>query len=341
ATSNESVFTLSIAGAGGLYAGLAGAVSVQLLDVTTTAAIGDATINGNGTANSGQDVVVVARDSTSVAAIDGGLAIGAGALSGAVDVGVLRNTTDASIADGATVNADDAVDVAALQNSDVDSTVVSAAGGVVGIAAGVSVYSIGDGIDPGSKGGTELSDSGTDEVQGQLGIGKVNTLLAGSSDSNVQDIGTQVAAARGISVAGMNTQLPAGTSASVGNATITTGNSGSVTVASTDTLGADTLTGAIAGGVVGLGAGIGVVTVAADAAGAPCIAGGGGAAAASDASAGEIFVTKYSTGKSRFRLALWKLAIGISSETRTRSPTFTGNSGAAAHTSPLSPLTRT
>src|SRR5690606_35026087 len=100
ANSNESVFTLDIAGGGGLFAGVAGAVSVQLLDVATTASIGDADVTASNTGSGSLDVVVIARDSTSVAAIDGGLAIGAGAIAGAVDVGVLKNTTSASIADG-------------------------------------------------------------------------------------------------------------------------------------------------------------------------------------------------------------------------------------------------
>ncbi|OJX15880.1 MAG: hypothetical protein BGO82_13335 [Devosia sp. 67-54] len=266
ANSNESVFTLSIAGAGGLFAGIAGAVSVQLLDITTTAAIGDATINGDNTgANSAQDVVVVARDSTSVAAIDGGLAIGAVGLAGAVDVGVLRNTTAASIANGATVNGKDRVEVAGLQQTDVDSTVVSAAGGIVGIAAGVSVYSIGDGIDPNSKGNAELQSGGSnpgDYAQGQLGNSTVNDLLASSDDTRINDIGTRMAAARaGVNVASLNTQAstPAGTSASIGNAAVTAG--GAVTVASLDTLGTDATTGAVGVGLGGLGAGVGVVVV--------------------------------------------------------------------------------
>src|SRR5690606_24925538 len=89
ANSNESAFALSIAGAGGLFAGVSGAVTVHVLDVATTASVGDgAMINTHsGTAHAQQDVVVVARDSASVAAVDGALAVSAGgAVAGAVDI---------------------------------------------------------------------------------------------------------------------------------------------------------------------------------------------------------------------------------------------------------------
>jgi hypothetical protein len=266
ANSNESLFTLGIAGAGGLYVGVAGAVSVQLLDVTTNAAIGaGAKINtASGAAHAQQDVVVVARDSASVAAIDGGLAIGAGALSGAVDVGILRNTTSASIGDGATINAARRVDVAALQNVNVSSTVVSGAAGLVGIAGGVSVYSIGDGIAADSEGGKQIGGDNNvaGYVGGQSGDGTANDVLGSSSDSRVTGIGTKMTAAR--AALDVETQLnrsapPAGTSAMVGAATITAG--GSVSVASIDKLGTKTIAGAVAGGAVGLGFGVGVVTV--------------------------------------------------------------------------------
>src|SRR6185437_1670354 len=208
ANSNESVFTLGIAGGGGLFVGIAGSVSVQLLDITTLASVGDATIDDsalNSGANGAQDVVVVARDSSSVAAIDGGLAIGAGAVAGAVDVGILRNSTEATIADGATINAKDRVEVAGLQNTGVQSTVVSAAGGLIGIAAGVSVYSIGDGIDPGSKASNEINSAGDlgTYAQGDLNDTSVDQLLASSDNTTVKGIGTRMATSRSnVQVAG-------------------------------------------------------------------------------------------------------------------------------------------
>ncbi|MGN6157707.1 MAG: hypothetical protein ACTHNL_06410, partial [Devosia sp.] len=264
ANSNESVFTLGMTGAGG-FAGLAGSVSLQLLDVTTLASVGDATINDGSGANSAQDVVVVARDSSSIAAIDGAVAIGAIGASGAVDVGILRNTTQATIADGATVDAADRVEVAGLQNTDVQSTVVGAAGGILGIAAGISVYSIGDGIDPDSKASDEVNSAGDmgSYVQGQIGGNSVTDLLASSSDSNVKTIGTNVGTSQsGVQVAGSidsGSANPTGTLASIGDGSVTAG--GAVSVAALDKLGTDTTAGSVAVGLTGLGAGVGIVLV--------------------------------------------------------------------------------
>jgi hypothetical protein len=265
ANSNESVFTLNVAGGGGLFAGVAGAVSVQLLDVATTASIGDAAVTASNSGSGSPDVVVIARDSSSVAAIDGGLAIGAGAIAGAVDVGILKNTTSASIADGASITAEGRVDVAGLQNISTDSIVVSAAGGIVGIAAGVSVYSIGDGIAPDSEGNDQITKDGDvgGFVQGQLGNGTADSVLLSSSDSRVTAMGGKVQTARGsLEVADALTQsasVPAGTSASVGSATITAG--GAISIRSNDAIDTSSVAGALGVGAVGFGAGVSVVTV--------------------------------------------------------------------------------
>lgn len=264
ANSNESLFTLGIAGAGGFYAGFAGAISLQLLDIATTATIGDnATINGNNAgANSAQDVTVVARNSSSIAAIDGGIAVSLGAgVSGAVDIGILRNTTAARIGDGATVNAARRVDVLALQNIATSSTVISASGGLAGVAAGISVYSLGDGITVGGEGDKQINSGGNllGYVQGQLGNNTTGTVLASSSDQRVRDIGASATQAKsGIAVSLAPTTV-AGISASVGNASIKSG--GATNILTRDTIATKTAAGAVAVGAVGLGAGIGIVTV--------------------------------------------------------------------------------
>src|SRR5690606_23217234 len=208
------------------------AVTVHVLDVATTASVGDgAMINTHsGTAHAQQDVVVVARDSASVAAVDGALAVSAGgAVAGAVDIGVLKTTSAAWIGDGAAVNATNRVDVVALQNTSIDSVVVSAAGAIVGVAAGVSVYNVGDGETPeneGTEGLDDDMDGVTDYVQGQVGDGTVASLFEDSNDVRVQNTSAQVQAARdGIDVAaalagGTGLSIPPGTSASIGNATI-------------------------------------------------------------------------------------------------------------------------
>src|SRR5690606_8630714 len=127
ANANQSVFTLAVAGGGGLFVGVAGAVTLELFDIASSATIGSgAKINANnsGAAND-QDVVVVARDSTSTLVIDGGVAGGIVGVAGAVDVAVFRNSSTGAVQNGARINAARNVSVAGLSNKATDSTTVS------------------------------------------------------------------------------------------------------------------------------------------------------------------------------------------------------------------------
>jgi hypothetical protein len=276
ANSNQSAFTLAVAGGGGLYVGIAGAVTLELVDSTVTAAIGDGaainTINANAGAAATQDVVVTARDSTATLVIDGGVAGGLVGVAGAVDVGVFRNTAAASIGDGAVVNAKRHIAVSGLSNKAGSSTAVSAAGGIVGVAAGISIYSYGDGVAPSGEGNQQIKDSTEDGDGSLVGItgmaddqannGEANDLLADSDDTRVRGISQSAQdkrAALDFTAAATNTGAPAGTSANIGSATLNAG--GNVGVRSRDDLGVKLITGAVAGGAVGVGAGIGVLTV--------------------------------------------------------------------------------
>src|SRR5262249_58810237 len=99
ATSHEKVFHLNVALGGG-FIGIAGGVTVTILHATTHAWIGAADVNftDNDGSSSGndQDVVVNAADEARVVTFAGGIAGGAGALAGAVDIGVMRNNTKAA-----------------------------------------------------------------------------------------------------------------------------------------------------------------------------------------------------------------------------------------------------
>src|SRR5690606_11877795 len=161
ANANQSVFTLAVAGGGGLFVGVAGAVTLELFDVASSATIGsNAKINAvNDGAATDQDVVVVSRDSTSTLVIDGGVAGGIAGVAGAVDVGVFRNASTAGVHNGARINAHRNVTIAGLSNKATDSTTVSAAGGIVGVAAGISIYSFGDGVSNTGEGSQQISDA--------------------------------------------------------------------------------------------------------------------------------------------------------------------------------------
>ena len=98
ATSEEKVFHLNVALGGG-FIGIAGGVTVTILNATTHAWIGAASVNASDNTGSGpdQDVWVNAADEARVVTFAGGVSAGVGALSGAVDVGVMRNNTKAEI----------------------------------------------------------------------------------------------------------------------------------------------------------------------------------------------------------------------------------------------------
>jgi hypothetical protein len=159
ASSSENVTNVAAAGALGFYAGLAGAVSIELFSSTTQAYIGSgAQINtssvqsvdsavGNSTtmtANAAQSVNVAAvnqaADSLSFSgAVSGGIA----GIAGGIDIGLLQNATTAYIGSDADVQALQDVDVFALANDSVDTIAVGAALGAVAAVGSVSVWAIG------------------------------------------------------------------------------------------------------------------------------------------------------------------------------------------------------
>ncbi|WP_164730655.1 leukotoxin LktA family filamentous adhesin [Pelagibacterium montanilacus] len=273
ANSNQSVFTLAVAGGGGLFVGVAGAITVSLFDVASTASIGaGAVINGDNTgADEDQDVVVVGRDSTSTLVIDGGVAGGAVGVAGAVDVAVFRNSSSGTIGDGATVNAARNVTVAGLSNKATSSTAVSAAGGLVGVAAGISIYNFGNGASNDGEGSQEITnatedgDTNLESITGmadeQMRDGKANELLSESDNADVRSISQEAQTRRAALdfTGAVSGGTPGGTSATIGSATIDAG--GTTSALTVDDLDARFTVGAIAGGVVGVGAGVGVVTV--------------------------------------------------------------------------------
>ncbi len=279
ANSNQSEFVVGAAGSLSTFLGFAGAINAQIVNVTTLAAVdGLAAINDDAQGQfAKQDLVVTARDSTGVVAfagdVAGGLAAGIG---GSVDIGVINTTVGASIGNGATVNAGRNVIVDALANKAISSTVASASGGGLGaLAAAVSVYSIGDGIDPSSKGGQELTPSNGSSAggyaDGQLnGSSSASSSILGGVDNTTTNSDARAAATKAktqmgtVSLASTITSPSvAGTSAIIGSASINAGktSSGSVKVATLDKLDAALEDGAVAvAGGVSLGAGVGVLT---------------------------------------------------------------------------------
>ena len=262
ATSKEDLFMVSASGAGGLYAGVSGAVTVTLVNSSTQAVIGDdAKINLTNTgASTAQDVNVTARNQLKSLAFTGSVGVGAVGLSGGVDVLTAKNNTHAGIGERAQVRALNDVTVNALSSNDLDTVVVSASGGVAAVAAGVSVYSVGDklGTDAQSQLSTDdgnVKDQADREAKGSA----LDDLLKSSDDDHVKSISAQAQAKRAsVSTGAATSGTPAaGNSASIGTgATVVSG--GDVAVNARGTLTYDSTTGAAAVGALGLGAGIGI-----------------------------------------------------------------------------------
>ena len=149
AASSEQVFDLAVAGAGGLFVGLAGGVTVTLLDSDTSAfvALGAKVNLDTASTNALQGVNVSAANlarATTFAGAGGGGIVG---LAGAIDVGSMKNDTSAFIAGDAQVQAEACVDVHALSIKEVESFAFSGAGGLVGLAGSVSVWSLGASVE--------------------------------------------------------------------------------------------------------------------------------------------------------------------------------------------------
>ncbi len=271
ADSGESLDTIALAGAGGLYAGVAGAVSVDAVSTKTLATIdGGAKVNGNNAhANAHQNVDVVARDSEALATANGAVGVGAAGVGGTVGVAVLTGDTAASIGDLATVVAAGDVSVAAYADKAISSDLVGVGGGVVGLGASINVLAIANGAAAQSSQGSDSQTIGqiTTTSGGQSVGGNAdstiqnNTLsgaLSGSSNSNVQSAGSSVQTAEnGASASSiLGGSGVSGTSATIGKAAVTAG--GGIAVVSHDAVMAAACTNAAGVGGVGIGAGVGV-----------------------------------------------------------------------------------
>jgi len=145
ASSYENIDTLAIGAAGGAEVAIGGSVTVNTLNDTTTAYIGDrVTVNGDNTgAGASQDVLVRAADKTDLLGLAGALQIGSSlGLGIGTDVAILTKNTTAYIGRSTTLNVARHVTVDARSVEDVISVTanIGASTSSAGIAASVSVY---------------------------------------------------------------------------------------------------------------------------------------------------------------------------------------------------------
>lgn len=159
ATSNEAITNLSATGGVGLYAGVAGAVTVEVISPHVEAWIGknsivDANFDGIGVDPNDPNhqkqpinVNVSAVSNLTVDSTDGGGAVGAAGIAGAVDVGKIDHFVWAHVDADAKVSAYHDVDLHGLSQIDVKSEVGAVGVGVAGLSGSVSVWNVGSEFD--------------------------------------------------------------------------------------------------------------------------------------------------------------------------------------------------
>ena len=285
AQSSEDIFHLTVAGGAG-FVGVSGTVGVTLIDSDTKAYIGgNVDINqsgGNAGADNDQSVYVVAGNKVEVLSTSVGVAGGFVGVGGAVNVGGIKNDVSAGIlGSGTHVTAKKDVVVNALGIKDIEGYTFSGAGGVVGLAAGVSVWSIGTGIsssyenDEGTSSNAMEGDNGSaandadsqaasasGEVSGQLSSGFSGGNRVDQETGNASTKITNAAPGAGDTLGGINAVPPAtvGTEAYIASgATVEAGED--IEVRAKDNIKVDFTGGSAAGGLVGLGASIAVINI--------------------------------------------------------------------------------
>ena len=144
AENKESLTNVTLQAAGGLYAGLAGAVNVTNLSAVTKAYTGD-DVSFNQADKKGSDVTVEAKhniDKMTSAVL--GAAVGAGALGAAADIGTIRTQTNAFLGRNNKLHTDGALVIDAADHMEgISTNAIAAAVGGFGVAGSVSVYSFG------------------------------------------------------------------------------------------------------------------------------------------------------------------------------------------------------
>ena len=295
AESSEDILHIVATGSGG-FVGVSGAVGVTLIHSNTDAEIGaNALINTlhQGFAGSTQSVYVNAVNDANVRTFIVGVAAGAGAVSGAVDVGTLNNNTSAKVDAGASVNARDNIEVNAVGIKNITGVDVSGAAGAVGLGGAVSVWAIGAQIQKTAKetnangtqstSGSALSStngsaddsagsqaqSGAGTVTGGNGLGAFTTdstgngntsqnRVQGATNSAATSVNTTAPTGAGVSGVENAAPTPAGTTAQMDGAATAGGDIG---VTANDKADVTVAAGQVSVGVFGAGASVAILSV--------------------------------------------------------------------------------
>ena len=290
ATSSEDILHIVAAGGFG-FVGVSGAIALTLINPDTDAVIGaGAQINRSPNASPSwlQGVNVNAGDTVTIHTYAVGVAAGVVGVTGAVDVGTLNANVNAEVQSGAALGAQGDIGVHAVGLQTLSGLTASGALGLVGLGGAVSVWSIGTELtktyaDSSGKSATATQGSdgasadGDAAKQAQAGTGQVNSSLStfkGGSNQNTSSSRVHSAnaaatasisahAPSAASLTGAETPAqkpPAGTSAIIhAGATATAG--GNIAVTAAEDAKVTEMVGQVAGGLVGAGAAVGVLSL--------------------------------------------------------------------------------
>ncbi|HYD50210.1 MAG TPA: hypothetical protein VEB21_17770 [Terriglobales bacterium] len=268
ARSTEDMLSAVASGAGGYYAGLAGAVSINLIDSDTTATAGEqARINeANGDAAAGQSVQILASNDVGVHALAGSVG-GAvvGGIAGSFDLGVVRNDTVASVQDGATIRAAGDVQVSAEAQQTLGARIASASGGSVAVAGAVGVHVLGDQLDSAAQGWLSFDGKDATDYNDEQARDDTATSSLASSSETAALAGDAAARKAHVGVGDKvgNVEGRSLTAASLGsNAQVDAG--GNLVIQADDRTKLDVLSGTAAVGAIGVGAGVAVARTSRD-----------------------------------------------------------------------------
>ena len=275
--------------------GVAGGVTVTLIDSNTNALIGgNAEVNrtgGNAGGASNQDVYVNASNDIRIQSYAMGGAGGFVGVAGAVDVGSVKNDTSAKILAGAEAAAARDVEVNSVTIKKLDSFVLSGAVGFVGVTGAVSVWSIGDAIEKNYSNDEGTSANAVENEDGQAAdqqageqseatSSEISSGLMGYSSDPADDENSQmVASTTGQAASAIMASAPTqaslaakidslvetkGTEAAIeAGATVIAGDD--IRVTANDDVDVTVTVGGVAGGFVGIGGSVAVTNIAANA----------------------------------------------------------------------------
>ncbi|MGD0467402.1 MAG: leukotoxin LktA family filamentous adhesin [Terriglobales bacterium] len=272
ANSSEQLSDGTIAGGGGVFAGAAGAVSIESDNSATSATVGTGTdVAGN--------LTVSAQNTANVTGFNGTIG-GAlfGATAGSVDVGNIQNPTSAEIigANASTTGGD--VDVSATETRNINSEAISGGTAIGAIQASVIDWGVGAGVNTSGAGltsGNPLNGSsyggGSGTVYGgadsqshsaaSQGSGMLSELGGGSAGSQAESANSDLVSKTGGSpVSNAVTAPPTqGTTAEIYGGSVTS--AGAVNVTASDTTNMNLTAGGASLSAVGVGASVVIASV--------------------------------------------------------------------------------